>query len=207
MKVDIEGVAVLILRGEKLLFVVNKRKYWKRRGSRWIISFANVGGRKEEGENILQTARRECKEEIGILPHIISSKRTFLIDLNYKVKEIKTPTRPRPFSIYLLKHKGKPGMPYAKGCFIAKVYVFLGEINKPPKPSSEIPAIIWLDWDMVMRSSKGGLKVRELLRKGVKIEEKDKIPRNAILVPSWTPKVFIKAFGKDLPTFLKSSFS
>ena len=165
MKVDIEGAAVLVLRDEKLLFVINKKEYWKKRDSRWVISFTNVGGRKEKGENILQTARRECKEEIGILPHILSSNRTFHIDLNYKVKEIKPSMRPRPFSIYLLKHKGKPGMPCAKKYFIAKVYVFLAKINKNPKPSSEIPAIIWLDWDMVMQSSKGGLKLRELLRK------------------------------------------
>lgn len=202
-----EGCAALIWKDGRLLFVINKRKYWKTVKGKLFVSFAGVGGKKEEQENIVQTTIRECKEEIGVFPTILSSRKTFFIDLDYRVTTKKINITPKPFSIYLVRVKGKPGKPYARGWFIAKIYVFLAKLRQRPIPLSEIPALIWLDWNMVLLSLRKNVKLNEFLKRGAEIKEREKIPRNAILKPTWTPKIFAKAFGKNFPTFLEASLS
>jgi len=205
VKIDLEGCSVIVKKNGKFLFVINKKKYWKRVNRELVIPFSNVGGRREINEDILQAVKRECKEETGVLPTFVSSHSTFFIDLNYNVKIKKTRIKPKPFSIYLIKMRGKPNKPYAKGFFIAKVYVFIVKFKNKPFPSSEIPAFMWLDWDMVLQSFRKNMKIEDFLKKGAKIEEREKIPRHAILKPTWTPKVFTRAFGRNFPKLLNKN--
>ena len=104
-----------------------------------------------------------------------------------------------PVVLYYVEYPGKPGDPLVKDTsFIGKVHVFFAEIKGKPIPSSEVPAILWTEWDIVQKNVGHYFSLNEFLNKG-KIEEQIDIPRDSFLYPMWTPEIISKAFqSKDL---------
>ena len=96
----------------------------------------------EEGETILEAAKREVNEEIYTDIEIISSKETYLIDLDLKVHKIKQKWEISPVVLYYVSYPGKPGDPSAKDkSFFGKIHVFFANLKGKSIPSSEVPTI------------------------------------------------------------------
>jgi len=203
MYYDVEGVGLVIFDKALSLFALSKPKYWVKDKDRVFISYGCVGGKVEEGESIMEAALREAHEEISTDVRIISSEKSYIIDLDLKVHLLKQEWSINPIAIYFVKYPGKPGDPSnTKQSFIGKVHVFLCELNGQPKPASEVPAILWTDWKVIQDNIGSYFPLSKFLEGG-KIEEQKEIPRNAYLYPMWTPEILGKAFeGQDLKRIL-----
>ena len=201
MRYDVEGVGLIIFDKNQSIFALSKPKYWIREKNRTLISYGCVGGKVEEGETILEAAKRESYEEISTDSDIISSKETYVIDLDLKVQQIKQKSKINPVVLYYVKYPGVPGDPSVKDTnFIGKVHVFFAILKGKPIPSSEVPAILWTRWDIVQKNIGVYFSLSKFLHKG-KLEEQIEIPRNSLLYPMWTPEIISKAFkSNDLKT-------
>ncbi|EWG06886.1 MAG: Nudix hydrolase [Candidatus Aramenus sulfurataquae] len=89
---DCEAAVVLIVDGKKFLVV----KRAERPGDPWSGDMALPGGRVKPGEDCMEAALRECKEEIGFSPEIIGFLGYYSPN-NVKVK----------VSAYLGRYKGE----------------------------------------------------------------------------------------------------
>lgn len=198
---DVEGVGLIIYDDNQSIFALSKPKYWTREKNKTLISYGCVGGKVEKGETILEAAKREAYEEISSDIDIISSKETYLIGLDLKVQQIKQKFKINPVVLYYVRYPGKPGDPSVKDAsFIGKVHVFSAKIKGKPTPSSEVPAILWTDWEIVQKNIGAQFSLSEFLDKG-KIKEQIEIPRDSFLYPMWTPEIIGKAFKtNDLKT-------
>jgi 8-oxo-dGTP pyrophosphatase MutT (NUDIX family) len=197
MHYDLEGIGLIILDKGKFIFALSKPKYWIKEKDRTLISYGCVGGRIEEGETIQEAATREAYEEISTKVEIISSKNSYLIDLDLKVHEINLNLGIKPLVIYFVKYPGKPGNPNEKDqCFIGKIYVLFAKLGGRPNPSSEVPAILWTDWNIVQGNNGSYIPISYFLKAG-KIEKQIELPENACLYPMWTPEIIGKAFKKQ----------
>lgn len=204
MRYDVEGVGLIIFDDDQSIFALSKPKYWTREKNRTLISYGCVGGKVEEGETVLEAAEREAYEEVSSDIDIISSKETYVIDLDLKVQQIKQKLKINPVVLYSVRYPGTPGDPSVKDTsFIGKVHVFFAKLKGKPVPSSEVPAILWTKWDIVQKNVGSYFSLSKFLEKG-KIEEQIEIPRDSFLYPMWTPEIICKAF-KNIR--LKSIFS
>lgn len=201
IRYDVEGVGLIIFDNNQSIFALSKPKYWTKEKNRTLISYGCVGGKVEEGETILEAAKREAYEEISSDIDIISSKETYLIDLDLKVQQVKQKFKISPVVLYYVRYPGKPGDPSVKETsFIGKVHVFFAKLKGTPIPSSEVPAILWTRWDTVQKNIGLYFSLSTFLVKG-KIKEQIEIPRNSFLYPIWTPEIISKAFkSNDLKT-------
>ena len=109
MRYDVEGVGLIIFDNNQSIFVLSKPKYWTKEKNRTLISYGCVGGKVEEGETILEAAEREAYEEISSDIDIISSKETYVIDLDLKVQQIKQKSKINPVVLYYVRYPGVPG--------------------------------------------------------------------------------------------------
>lgn len=99
------GVGLAIqYKGRYLFFLAGSRHSC----SSGEIFYAGIGGHLEEGENFLECAHREAKEEIGVDIEILSSDATYHISEN-RICKLNIKDYPRPLAIYEMVHpKGTP---------------------------------------------------------------------------------------------------
>jgi 8-oxo-dGTP pyrophosphatase MutT (NUDIX family) len=199
---DIKGVGLIIFKHTKILFTIAKETYWKVENDKVLIPYTSVGGRVEKGETLLDTAYREALEEIDTSIEILSSPKTFYINLNLKPREIQVHGEPKPLSIYYIKHQGKPGKPHAPGYFIAKIYVYLAKPRGEPRPSSEIPALLWSEWRHILDNLERPRPLPFYTKYG-KIVESKPLPQGSHLYPTWTPEILGKSIGTTLTELLR----
>lgn len=194
---DVEGVGLIIFDKAKSIFALSKQDYWiqEKQQDRILISYGCVGGKIEQGETMIQAAIREAHEEIMTDIEIKSSKKTYLIDLKMSVRFLEQKWKINPIAIYFVKYPGKPGDPTKTShSFIGKIYVFFAKLKGDPKPASEVPAILFTDWEIVQKNIGAYFPLSKFLKHG-KIIEQVKIPENSLLYPMWTPEIIGKALN------------
>ena len=192
---DVEGVGLIIFDKGKSIFALSKQDYWiqEKQQDRILISYGCVGGKIEQGETMIKAAIREAHEEIMTDIEIKSSKKTYLIDLKMSVRFLEQKRKINPIAIYFVKYPGKPGDPTKTSqSFIGKIYVFFAKLKGDPKPASEVPAILFTDWEIVQKNIGVYFPLSKFLKHG-KIIEQFKIPENSFLYPMWTPEIIGKA--------------
>ncbi|MBO0995016.1 NUDIX hydrolase [Bacillus sp. SD088] len=137
---------VIITKGDKFLLTLNTDGLLKDlKGV--ALRVGGVGGGQEPGENILECAIREAKEEIGVDVEIIPSESTYFhnIDEN-KIEEIDVEDEISPLLFERVKNS-RPTIPYKKGLPIGP-YIYFGLYEAKLN-----------DWNMI----KAGDDVQELL--------------------------------------------
>ncbi|TFG04664.1 MAG: NUDIX domain-containing protein, partial [Promethearchaeota archaeon] len=201
---DVEGVGLIIFDKGKSIFALSKQAYWIRQKDkgRVLISYGCVGGKIEQGETAIEAALREAREEMVVDIELLTSSRTHLIDLDLSVRTIKPGGEIKPFAIYFVEYPGKPGDPTKKAQkFIGKIHVFFAKLQGEPTPSSEVPAILWTDWEMVQKNIGEYVPLKKFLEAG-RIKEQVAIPEKAHLFPMWTPEILGKTLDyKEIMSF------
>lgn len=164
------GNGLIVKYKGKFLFVLGKKKFWKKENGRLIITYTAVGGKLEKEENFINSSIREAKEEIDSDISLKSSKKTLLFDFDKNEKKIIS-----------MNERIKPAIIYNKPSQDGRwfVCVYNCSLKSEPKPSSEICAIILLKKSQLNREK----ALKELIKEGAEIIEKKHIPREAVLRP------------------------
>ncbi len=131
------------------------------------LFFAGIGGHLEPGENLIECGRREAKEEIGLIPQIISSNKTQYIAKNKDIKEIIVKNDIKPLAIYEMVHPERT----AKAGKLYHIVIYEAELNKVPiqLKKDEVRSIIALTKDQLIKSKNKKIKLGKLKRNGAEV--------------------------------------
>lgn len=170
------GVAILLRVENRLLFECQKPAKWRRQ--RREISIGCIGGRVEEGETLEEALSREALEEIGCEVAFTRSARPFSLGPTGAV----SPLLPQnvPEGVQFLWEGNEPG-------FIAggKVAVFVGTPMRRAEPH-DLPALVQLEPALFYALGRQPLAVEDVERRGGVLQERQPIPRSALLTPVGT---------------------
>jgi|Deesub1362B_J571_1020462.scaffolds.fasta_scaffold02898_5 8-oxo-dGTP pyrophosphatase MutT (NUDIX family) len=177
----------------RYLFALEPRSNWLEGGKR--IRYVGIGGHREPGESWVQAVQREAWEEaqcgIEITTERIrctTTEKIYLCKDDGSVREMEMdwPEHPPPFFIwsgtFTFHH------PIRRRHFIC--IVFHARALREPNPAAEMPAIIGLSEEQVLRTARQPMRLDNLLAEGAKLWEAQPIPRQALLEPGGTAKFF-----------------
>jgi len=186
------GVSALISYNNGYLFTLEKEKYWEKKNNSFLIKFTAVGGRLEKNETFISAIQRESCEEIGCKLNLIDGKKTVYINSNLGIKKIVLGEEIKPIIIYEKEYKGLPGLPHASGRWVLFCPIFFAKLQKKPRPSSEVPALLILSKKLFPLCNKQ-IKLQTILERGGMLMEARGIPKTALIQPMFTPEVLLKS--------------
>lgn len=174
------------------------------------VSFVEgIGGGQETGEDTLACARREAMEEIGASVEIISSPRTIIetpeVDLSITdtvVDRIKPVVLQVRKASQLLESPFKDGLPTGNTLFIT---LYLAKLASSLYPT-DVPAILWVDWDTVEQLVRG-VPLQEVLTKGGEILKKDNFeisPNTVLKIPHPSTEELVSRAIQKYPNEVKA---
>ncbi len=137
------STGLLLWHGDRLVFALAQRDYWRETGAATEIDIIGVGGRLEPGETAGDAVLREAEEEAGTGVHILDCDSTLVSWESGLTKHIQLQDEgPRPVLIWQrtipTRHDGKViRRPYA-------VAVFEAVVRDTPHPTGENPGVVWL---------------------------------------------------------------
>ena len=140
----------------------------KEEGKRVIHELTGIGGRLEaEDSSAGAGVIREAQEEIACAVSLIPSSMTLLINGYNKVDLIRVAGPERPLAIIYRHHSTPPHSPwhpYNNG--LACQVLFLGKLKGRPRPSGELPNLIWLPSAWILETARRDVPLGELLMAG-----------------------------------------
>ena len=137
-----------------------------------------IGGTVEEGETIVDALCREAFEEIGCEVAFARSTRPFSIDPTGAVSSL--PPQSVPQGVQFVWEGNDPG-------FIAggKVAVYVGTTIGRTEPR-DLPALVQLEPELFYALGQESLAIQDVEQRGGILQEKQRIPRSALLTPVGT---------------------
>jgi len=175
----------------KYVFPIANEKYWKTKNGKMIIEFAGVGGKPKGKETLLEAVLREALEETGCEAKLRHSFKTVTLDFQRGETFRRTlKANPAPFlkTKKLIQTDSGPRLLYNP--------IWAGSLAGKPKPSAEVPALLFLTDDLVAQTAKKDIRLKDILKLGGELIEARHIPRNAVIKPFGTPEDVVKAFGE-----------
>jgi|GEM_PF-7024922 len=192
------GAGLLLLHSGKLCLALD-RKGISKEPLKNAMRISAIGGGllPEEAErgDFLGAALREAKEEAGILPEIASAKRTFFIDYDNSVREVKISDAVKPAIIFRRVYlKG----PESWQLFSAS---FIGKSSSRPEPI-DLSGLAFLPLSALALFSKGFSTIPELEIAGSHTVLNGTFPRTGKIYPFGTVDAIVsaeKSRGFSLP--------
>ena len=172
------GVAILLKVENRFLFELQKPEKWRRQQERILIGMGCIGGTVEEGETIEDALSREAFEEIGCKVAFARSTRPFSLDPAGAVSPLSPQSVPE--GLQFVWEGNEPG-------FIAggKVAVYVGTAIGCAKPR-DLPALVQLEPELFYALAQGPIAIQDVEQRGGILQEKQRIPRSALLTPVGT---------------------
>ena len=173
------GVAVLLRVDHRFLFELQKPAKWKRQGDGVLrIGMGCIGGTVEEGETIDGALHREVFEEIGCKIAFDRSTRPFSIEPTGTVSMLSRQSVPE--GVQFVWEGNDPG-------FIVggKVAVYVGTTIGRAEPR-DLPALVKLEPCLFYDLGNRSLAIQDVERHGGILQERQRIPRSAHLMPLGT---------------------
>jgi 8-oxo-dGTP pyrophosphatase MutT (NUDIX family) len=149
------------------------------------LFYAGIGGHREAGEDWLDCAQREAKEEIGTEVKILSAPITWYISQHGAIQKLEVRDRPRPLAFYEMIHPERT--PRAGELY--RIVIYQARLRDAPNnlPSDELLGIIALTVDEVIRGPQRRPTLAELVEEGGAIVSGDElVDRTVRLYPLGT---------------------
>jgi len=163
---DCEAGVGLILQDEKAryLFFLAGTRHNCPTGE---LFYAGIGGHRETGEDWLECANREAREEIGTDVEILSAATTWLIPQHGPVQQVELSDQPRPLALYEMIHP--PGTPGPGELY--RIVIFAARLSGIPGdlPPDEVQGVIALTKEQVIQGLERKPSLGELLGEGAKL--------------------------------------
>ena len=131
------------------------------------LFYAGIGGHREAGEDWLECAHREAREEIGTDVEIMSAATTWHIPRHGPVQQVELSDRPRPLALYEMIHP--PGTPRPGELY--RIVIFAARLSGIPRdlPPDEVQGVIALTKEQVVQGLHRKPTLAELLGEGAKL--------------------------------------
>lgn len=177
---NFEIFASLFLKYEQqFVFGLKDSKEWVEEYGQRKAFFAAIGGRIEEGADIIQFLKNRALQDIGVNINIIDSPHTYL-DYQHRLKKI---------PINLVKGEIRPQIitiiQKARHAATPNTLIFSYTASTKSKPdSSQYSALFLAKESVLVQMFKNKKTVHELKKAGAVFEERIKIPENLYLYPT-----------------------
>jgi hypothetical protein len=154
------AVVALVKRERSFVFVVPKRFLDQHDGE---LPFHSIGGKRQKGEDWIQTLQRECMEEIGSRLEVRSSAFTREITTSAEFEPINLSNEPRPYCVYKRTRDMDPEVVEPEVLWIVGYEADL-DPAAAIEPRSEIAAVVHLTNDMLRRTARGRVTYAQIRR-------------------------------------------
>lgn len=140
-------------------------------GDRPIIELTGIGGGLEpEDETYTTGLLREVQEEIACDVRLIPCLETLVVRGPERVERVRLGGRERPAALVFRRHRTPPHQPWhedhaGEGCLI----VYLGELAGSPQLAMELPWLLWLIPEQVLRTAREDVPLSALLEEGAEL--------------------------------------
>ncbi len=155
--------AGVILR-HQLRFLFGMRPPRMEHGRR-ILEITGIGGKSEPGDaGLLDTLRREVREEIKCQVHLRPCEQTLVVRGPGQFERLRLAGEERPAAVVFRDHHTPPRQPWKSrsgryGCAV----MFLADLEEEPRLTAELPSLIWLDARSIYDTALQDLTLAELL--------------------------------------------
>ncbi len=176
----------LLLRYEgRGVYTVQTKDRWREQTGSVVAGVVGVGGKLEENESIIDCAKRECLEELGVPVELVSARKTYLFE-GSSIKEIQLTSSSIHPAYVLLLPKTEPGRkPFTI------VFVYEGIIPSKPKPK-DVSAVVYAADSELKQAFDGGTSTLErLVDSGAIVDSNTDFPKNIVLKPFGTVKAHL----------------
>jgi 8-oxo-dGTP pyrophosphatase MutT (NUDIX family) len=162
------GTSLILHDGGRFLYGIRPVK---QAGGQQILELTGIGGGMED-EDASYTAgvRREAVEETGSDVAIVDCPSTWVVHGPGKAEQLALSGEQRPAALVHRFFRTPPHRPWhADNQGAAWLIVYLGKLTADPAPTMELPWLIWLSADQVVKTARQDVPIRNLLDGGAQL--------------------------------------
>ena len=148
----------------------------------------------------VDTAQREALEEVGCKVEAIPQGETCVVRGAADVRRMTLSDDCAPAALVFRTHGAPPhrpwcGVPQRSICIVVFQAHLLGE----PRPTGELPAILWLSPEQVVATAERDVPLSQLLDEGATLVEREpgQTPRDALARLTDSQEALVLALGND----------
>lgn len=175
---------------------------------RSIVELTGIGGKIEPGD-LTYTAGvlREAQEEIGCDVSIIDCQETLVVRGSDRIEPVVLVGGNRPAAVVTRRYGTPPHQPWdERGTGEVCVIVFAGALAGQPEPRAELPWLIWLRPEHILRTARADTLLEELLNDGAGLVlGREPLPEGTLWARMTDSQEALGiALGDRLPAFYRS---